>query len=808
MNYGHFSENGREYVITRPDTPRPWVNILTNGSYSAVVSQTGGGYSFIGGPGYDRITRADPDSAQSDRPGRYIFIRDNASTDFWSVGWQPVRHDYDWFECRHGLGETTVASTVEGIVGRITYFVPLDDNLEIWRVKVENTRKTEADLSVFAYVEWTLGTSYDDLLVREVSNTFNESGFQDSYVYATKHLWRRPDSASVTLKETKAAGGPKFIPETLSANQAWGKWAFIAMGLPVEGFDCSREAFLGQYGDITRPEAVTRGTCSNSDGDGRDVAGALSTRLTIPAGGSVEFDVFVGVTLHKDDPSGVVARYTDPGIVDEKLTALRRFWDGITSKVTVDTPDAEINRAVNIWDKYGAWISSQTHGLASPARDGASVVNFRETCYDILGILPMDPYAGKLRLVEIIQHQHRDGSAVHNWEPRSDVGTRTGHLDDAVWLIFAVTSYLKETGDLDFLNDRTKYYYSQSPASIYEHMIRAIEFLLSQMSPRGLSLVGPGDWNDDLDQAGAEGVGESVLTSMMAAWALSEAAVVATLRDDRTRARVWNAKSREISRRINTHAWDGAWYLRATDDRKDPIGSGAGAVSRLYLLPQIWSIISGAANPARTEAVMASVRDRLRTDLGPTTLDPPYVRPDRHIGTITRYRPGLRDNGGISTISGAWLVMTECILGGGARAHAALRELMPSVRSLGSDYDGEPYTHVEFLRGPGSGELGRSDSSWPPGVASWVWRMMTDWILGVRPDYPGLRIDPCVPPDWREFSMIRPFREAIYRIAVHNPTGVERGVRKMTVDGKTVRHGHAVPDFQDMKVHEVTVEMG
>jgi cellobiose phosphorylase len=338
-------------------------------------------------------------------------------------------------------------------------------------------------------------------------------------------------------------------------------------------------------------------------------------------------------------------------------------------------------------------------------------------------------------------------------------------------------------------------------------MIRAVEFLLSQVSPRGLSLLGPGDWNDDLDEAGVEGTGESVLTSMMLAWALAEAAAVATLRDDRTRARVWNAKSREVSRRVNTHAWDGEWYLRAINDRKDAIGSASGATPRIFLVPQLWAVISGVANAARSEAAMASVRSRLLGEFGLSTVDPPYPRPDRHIGTITRYRPGVRDNGGVSSILGAWAVMAECILGRGNAAYEMLKRFLPQSRQDRAGFDGEPYSHTEFLRGPASGEYGRADSAWAPGVASWYWRVMTDWIVGVRPDYPGLRIDPCVPADWKEFGMVRPFREAIYQIAVHNP-GVEHGVRKVTVDGKNVRHGHAIPDFRDKGVHEVIVEMG
>lgn len=809
MRYGGFSDSGREFIIIRPDTPRPWVNCLTNGSYSAVISQTGGGYSFIGGPGYDRLTRSEPDFAVSDRPGRYIYVRDDSSGEYFSIGWQPVKREPDHFECRHTQGITTIASDYGGIRGSITFFVPLDDNLEIWRVAIENTRAEQADLSIFTYVEWVLGNYSDDLEQRQLSDRYNEAVFQDNYIVATKRAWRRPDSASITLSETKAAGGPKFLPETLSANQAWGKWAFIALSIPVDGFDCDRQAFLGRYGDLGSPLSVVKGLCSNSDGNGRDAVGVLQSRLVIPPGGRAEFDVFVGITIHKDDPSGVVARYGEPRVVEEKIEAVRRYWDGYISKMTVSTPDPDINRSVNIWDKYQAWVSDRSHGLASTARDGLSVISFKETCYDILGVLPMDPEAAKLKLVEIIQHQYRDGSAVHHWEPRSDVGTRTGHLDDAIWLIFAITSYLKETGDIEFLNDRMKYYYSQSPASVYEHLIKSIDFCLSQMSPRGLSLLGPGDWNDTLDEAGSEGVGESVLTSQMLCWALFEAAAVAILRDDRARSRAWVTKGRQIAAKINEVAWDESWYLRAFSDEGDEIGGTSAEAGRIYLATQVWSIISGVAESARATAAMKSVAEWLDTPYGPAALHPAYEKTDGTIGTITRLSPGTRDNGGISALMSSWAVLAECMLGRGPRAYELYRKtVVPANLEDQERYSSEPYAHAEFVDGPASETLGQGAFSWPSGIASWTWRTCIDWICGVRPDYGGLRVSPCVPPHWREFGVIRPFRDAIYRITIHNPDGLEWGVRKITVDGKTSRAGSPIHDFRDGKVHEVEVVMG
>jgi len=806
MDYGRFSDDGREFIITRPDTPRPWINCLTNGSYTALVSQTGGGYSFIGGPGYDRVTRACPDIAASDRPGRYIYVRDDASGEYFSVGWQPTRRPPDWYECRHSPGMTTISSTNLGITGRITYFVPLDDNLEIWRVRIENSREEQVELSVFTYVEWVLGNWADDLEDRPFWSLFNEVSFEDNYVVATKSAWRRPDLASVTLRDMRPAGGPEFLPETIRSNQAWGKHAFIALSIPVDGFDCDREAFIGRYQDLGRPSVVERGRCTGSEGSGRDAIGVLQARLVIPARGSAAFDVLLGVTLHRNDPSGVVARYSDPEEVNAKLDAVTRCWSAYLAKFTVSTPDPDLDRAANVWDKYQAWVSARTFGLASLYR-GGSTVQFAERADSLLGCLPMDPESARSLTGHLVRRQYRDGSTVHHWELRSDVGTRTGHLHDPICLVFAVITYLKETADFGFLDEQIPYYFGQRRAAVYDHMVQALDFCLSQLSPGGLALLGPGDWNVALDQAGREGKGESVLTSQMLCRALLEAAEVAAQRGDRARASAWSTAASSIGARINELAWNGRWYIRAVADSGEPIG-GSESSDRIYLNPQSWAVISGTAPPDRAAQAMDSAGERLGTPYGPALVLPAYEKPDKRIGALTRLRPGALQNGGISVQAACWAIMAECMLGRGARAYEIFRKcLCAGAWSDHGSFATEPYARPEFIFGPASDRLGEGMRPWAA-VASWAWRASTDWICGVRPDYSGLRVDPCIPPDWREFSLVRPFRDAVYRITVRNPDGVEKGVRELVVDGTKVRPDRTMTDFRDGKVHDVRAAMG
>lgn len=808
MSYGYFSEDGREFIITRPDTPRPWTNCLTNGTYCSVISQTGGGYSFIGGPGFDRITRADPDMGTFDRPGRYIYIRDNVSGEYFNIGWQPVKKTPEWFECRHSPGVTTIASSNNGIEGKITYFVPLDDNIEIWKVCIKNNRKEQADLSIFTYVEWVLGNFSDDLQERQLSNLFNEAHFHDNYIVGTKRAWRKPDSASMTIRETKPAGGARFIPESMGSNQSWGKFAFIALSVPVHGFDCDREAFIGKYGDISKPQAVERGECSNSEAYGRDAVGVLQTRTVIQPGQEISFEVLLGIALHEADPSGIFERYADPGFVDEKLDAVKSYWERHLSITTVTTPDAELNRSLNIWDKYQSWVSLKTRGMATYARGGASLIGFKESCQDLLAVLPIDQDYAVHRLVEMLQHQYRDGSVMHYWEARSDVGTPTGHLDDMLWLVYAIVCYLKESGNLGFLNDRVKYYYSQSPATVFEHMSKALDFCLTQLSPRGLSLLGPGDWDDTLDAAGREGTGESVLTSQMLCWMLKEAVEIAKAVGDKSKTKVWANKANEISKRINEFAWDGEWYIRAFDDDGNPIGSKDYTEGTIFLNTQSLAVISGTAPYDRETRAMQSVFERLETDSGLSLLQPVYMKPDREIGTLTRIAPGMRQNGGVSTISACWAIKAECILGHGDRAFEILKKSVYPTTSNDQDrFASEPYLHVDYISGPDSDRPGEGSFAWTPAVSAWAWRTCIDWICGVRPEYNGLKIDPCIPSDWKEYSLVRPFQGATYEITVHNPEGLQKGTAEITVDGKKIPDNSLIKPLGDGKVHIIDVTL-
>jgi cellobiose phosphorylase len=654
-----------------------------------------------------------------------------------------------------------------------------------------------------------LGNYADDLEDRSQNNLFNEVYFNDNFIIATKRIWRRPEASSILVEGTSPRKvDPKFVPETLGANQSWEKYAFIGLTVPVEAFDCDKEAFLGTYGSYERPAAVLRGNCSNSEAFGKDAVGVLQHSLQLQPKETRELDVITGIAITEQDVSGIVARLSDPEEVTRRLDDVRSYWNNYLDRVKVQTPDPSLDLAVNRWTKYQCRITSHWSRMASYYATGSSNITLRESCFDLLGILPMARDLAKNRVVSLLQHQYEDGSCIHYWEPRSNAGTYTGHSDDPIWLVFAVTSYLKESGDDAFLDERVKYYYGRTAVPVYDHLTQAMSYALSALSTRNLSLMGPGDWIDGLDQVGQDGTGESIFTSELLAWALLEMIRLSDFRGDRRRATIYRQRYADIRKALYDLGWDGEWFIRATTDRNRKIGSSNNPSGQIYLDVQSWAVLSGIAGN-RGNTCMDSVHEKLDTPYGPALLYPAYPTPDSSIGTITRYVPGTYYNGACLTIPAAWAVMAECSLGRGDNAYRLLKQSMSGQRSDDQDiYKVEPYVNAAYACGPESTRPGEGEFTWATGAAPWMWRTMIDYVLGIHPDYPGLVIDPCIPGDWRGFKVVRPFRDAVYEITVSNPEGVCKGVRKITSDHKNVKPGHTLPDYGDGKVHIVTVEMG
>lgn len=788
--YGHFSKDGLEYVITRPDTPRPWVNYLSNEKFCAICSQTGGGYSFFETSGYNRITREYPPfELLQDRPGRYVYLRDNETGDFWAINWQPVNKPGMKYEASHGLGYTSIHSEYDGIEGNITYFVPRRDDIEVWMVRIKNKGDRPRRITVFPFVEWSLANYAFHLIEASFAKLFNEISFQDGIILATTRFW------NVT-----AGGGS-------NPNLRWDKYAFFTSSLPVDGYDCLMEGFMGTYRGYQNPAAVERGYCSNSIGNGQDIVGALQHNLELPPGEEKRFIVLLGVVFRKEDAHRIKERYDEWEEAQHSFQELKRYWRDYISHTWCETPDRDFSLSFNIWNKYQAWITSRWSRMDSYYIGGSSIIGFRDSWQDMLAILPNDLDWARQRTLYMLEHQFPDGSALHNWDPLTNIGVKTGHSDDPLWLVLGAIEYIKESGDLLFLEEPATYY-DGGTETVRQHLIHALDYSLSRMSPRRIPLIEAADWNDGLDQVGRQGRGESTMVAEHLVWMLRESADLFRISGREDLADIYERARQEIIASTNEHLWDGEWYARGTRDDGQVFGSAKNSEGKIYLNAQSWAVMGGLAQDSRAEICMDSVEKYLDTEYGPALFLPAYSEPNPKLGIISRFAPGTKENGTIFNHPVCWAIMAECILGRGDRAYDMWKR--SSFTTLGErpeTYKAEPYVYSEYVHGPDSVNFGLGEFSWMTGTAAWMWKVSLEWILGVRPQLLGLLVDPCIPSSWDGFSVKRHFRNAEYRINVENPEHVSKGVKKVTVDGED-QPSNLIPPFGDGKRHEIHVIMG
>jgi len=788
--YGHFSDDGKEYIITRPDTPRPWINYLTNEKFCSLCSQTGGGYSFYETSGYNRITKEYPSSVVlEDRPGRFVYLRDAETGDYWSINWQPVIKPNMIWESRHGMGYTRIFSKYNNIEGRITYFVPRRDDMEVWMIQVKNADSRPRKITSFSYVEWSLANYAFNLTEAAFAQLFNEATLENNILFVTTRFWN----------VTPAGGG--------NSNLRWDKYAFFTSNLHIAGYDSLEEEFIGRYRSWQNPLAVERGRCSNSMGKGRGIAGALQHDLELAPGEEKRFIILLGIVYHKEDAYVLRERHDQWEEAERALHEVKRYWDDYLSRNTCDTPDRNFRRSFNIWNKYQAWVTSRWSRMDSYYIGGASIIGFRDSWQDMLAVLPNDIEWARRRIFYLLEHQFPDGSTLHNWDPLTNIGVKTGHSDDPLWLVTGIIAYIEESGDLGFLDEPAPYY-DGGAETVRQHMIHALDYSLSRMSPRRIPLIEAGDWNDALDQVGRQGRGESTMVAEHLVWMLREAADLLHRTGREDLADKYERAREEIIAATNEYMWDGEWYIRGTRDDGQVFGSAKNEEGKIFLNVQTWAVISGLARDGRAEICMDSVEKHLDTEYGPALFLPAYSEPNPKMGIITRFAPGTKENGAIFNHPVCWAIMAECILGRGDKAYDIWRRTSFITRGEQPEvYKTEPYVYAEFVDGPNSATFGQGEFTWMTGTAAWMWKVSLEWILGVRPELDGLLIDPCIPSGWDRFAVSRRFRNAVYHITVENPEHVCKGVKAVTVDGKE-HPSNLIPPFRDSKTHEVRVVMG
>ena len=791
--YGYFTDDGTEYVINEPVTPKPWVNVISKGDYGLVVSQAGGGFSWRQHSNFNRITRWNQDLVQ-DNWGKFLYLKDRTSNAIWSAAFQPVKNRLAHYQCRHGLGYSTFVTTLNNIHSEWTIFVANNEPVEIWLLKISNTGQDQRHLALFSYFEWCLGFAPDNH--REFHKTFLETHFdaEKNALFATKHLWEVTDEKGRYW------------------NRDWPFVAFHAVSEPVLDFDGDKEHFLGNYGDLTAPLAVQQGQCSNSQGKWGDGIAALHVDLTLEAGASQYLTFTLGAAENIDLANTLVQKYQSVAVAQAALADVRRSWHDLLAPCQVHTPDNALNFMTNTWLKYQA-ISCRLWGRAAYYQQSGAF-GFRDQLQDSLVFLPLDPSKTRQQILLHAAHQFKDGSVYHWWHPITETGLHSQVSDNLLWLIFVIIEYVKETGNPEILTEKIPFVDDPAPATLLNHCKRALQRTLAWRSARGLPLIGDHDWNDGLNALGNEMRGESIWLAHFLYHLLSEFYKIAVWAGEAEEFAFCQVEAEQLRNSINQYAWDGEWYWRASKDNGDLIGSQSCEQGKIYLNAQTWAVIAGTAPPERAHQAMQAVAEMLDRNYGPLLLWPAYSQPVASIGYITRYAAGRRENGGLYTHAATWAVLAETVLKRGDRAYQLYQKFNPIYRGLDPElYQVEPYVMPGNVDGPDSPLYGRGGWTWYTGSAAWLFKVSLEGIIGVRPGLEGLIIDPCIPANWSECFIQRYFRGASYEITIKNPEGISGGIVAITINGeqytpKQVEDRPVLSVFPPGSVNHVVVTLG
>jgi cellobiose phosphorylase len=779
MQYGYFDDESREYVITRPDTPLPWINYLGVDSFCGLISNTAGGYSFYRDAAKRRILRYRYNNVPSDRPGRYVYIRDNNSGEYWSATWQPTNNDLSLYryECRHGLSYTKISARYRGISSEMLYFVPVGTTHEIWRLKVKNGSGRKRELSFFTWVEFCLWDAHNDMTDFQYNLNIAETRFKNNAIYhvTQHHVHRR-------------------------------HFAYFWSDTPVASFDGVRQSFTGQYRGEANPLAVERGYCSNSVACGWAPFGGLHVDCSLESGEEKEVVFVLGYSEQMGTERAVFRRYKKPGNVKKDFAMLKTHWNDNLDRYHAVTPDGAVNSMVNVWNQYQCkttfnWSRSASYYEAGGERG----MGFRDSNQDTHGFVHQIPGKVRERLAEIASLQFPDGRAMHQYSPLTKKGNKEGYGDDHLWLVLSVVNYLRETGDFGFLEQAEPYNNGVAKGSMYQHLVKAIEYSWSETGYFGLPKAGLADWNDCLNLAGPKGKGVSVMVAEQFVLAASELSGLAGRLGNRADEKRFREMALTMKKRVNTHAWDGEWYIRAFDDKCTPVGTRESKEGKIWLNTQSWAVLSGVADGERAKNAMDSVRKRLFTKYGLLLHAPAYSDYHETLGYVSIFPKGLKENGAVFCHTNPWAMIAETMLGRGDRAFEYYKAILPSASNEYADIHWtEPYVYSQMIAGKAHRDFGQAKNSWLTGTAAWNFVAISQHILGIRPDYDGLRIDPCIPKLWKSYTVERMYRGTSYRIRVGNPDGICSGVWRIMVDGSESNRS-LLPVFGDGEVHDVEV---
>lgn len=811
MKFGYFDDQHKEYVITTPKTPLPWINYLGNREFFSLISNTCGGYTFYRDARLLRLTRYRYNDVPCDTNGKYFYIKDGDC--IWNPGWQPTKTDLDFYECCHGMGYSRFTGKKKNLQASVLFFVPLEDNCEIQWLHLKNDGDAPKTFSLFSYVEWCLWNADDDMKNFQRNLSIGEVEIEDSVIYHKTEYRERRDH-----------------------------FAFYGVNAPIDGFDTSRDAFLGAYRGNDHPQVVEKGACSNSVASGWSPIACHQIDLTLAPGQEKSLIFVLGYAenplaekwsapgiINKKPAKEILAKYQTDAQVEQALSALAAYWEDLLSKYHVASSNEKVDRMVNIWNQYQCMVTFNMSRSASYYESGIGRgMGFRDSCQDLLGFVHLIPERARERILDIAATQFIDGSAYHQYQPltkkgNSDIGS--GFNDDPLWLIAGTDAYIRETGDFSILDEAVPFDNDVSLAApLMEHLHRSFDYIVNHKGPHGLPLIGRADWNDCLNLncfsahpgesfqtfGPSEGpVAESVFIAAMFVKYGNAYAKLCRLTGNTSEATRAEKEVAKIYDAILKDGWDGKWFLRAYDAHGQKVGSHECEEGQIYIETQGFCPLAGVGvKEGLAKEALDSVKERLDTKYGIVLLQPAYTRYHLELGEITSYPPGYKENAGIFCHNNPWVSISETVIGRGDRAFEIYQKTCPAyVEEFSEIHRTEPYVYSQMIAGRDAVFFGEAKNSWLTGTAAWTFVNISQHILGLLPTHEGLSVDPCIPHDFGDFELTRKFREGTYHVQVRNPKQVEKGVVSLRVDGREIA-GNVIPYIRGKKEYQVEVTLG
>jgi len=810
MKYGFFDDKNREYVITTPKTPLPWINYLGNKDFFSLISNTCGGYSFYKDAKLLRLTRYRYNNVPYDNNGKYLYIKDGETV--WNPGWQPVKTALDAYECRHGIGYSKFTSKKNDVEAAVLTFVPMNDTCEISHVKLTNTGASEKKIQLFSYVEWCLWNADDDMKNFQRNLSTGEVEIVDSTIFhKTEYRERR------------------------------NHYAIYSVNSKVDAIDTSRDAFLGAYNGPDHPDAVFAGQLTNSVASGWSPVAAHQIDIVLAPGESKTFNFILGYVenpeddkweshgiINKKPANEMIARYQSDSDVEKAFAELKAYWDNLLSIYHVESSNDKVDRMVNIWNQYQCMVTFNMSRSASYYESGIGRgMGFRDSCQDLLGFVHLIPDRARERIIDIASTQFQDGSAYHQYQPltkkgNSDIGS--GFNDDPLWLIAGTSAYIRETGDMTILDEQVPFDNDMSVATpLMNHLKRSFDYIVNHKGPHNLPLIGRADWNDCLNLncfsahpgesfqtfGPSEGpVAESVFIAGMFVKYGEEYAQLCELKGDDAEAARARDEVKKMYDAVCTAGWDGEWFVRAYDANSKKVGSHECKEGQIYIEPQGFCVLAGiGVKEGLAEKALKSVKEKLDTKYGIMILQPAYTEYHLELGEVSSYPPGYKENAGIFCHNNPWVSIAETVLGHGDRAFEIYQKTCPAyVEEISDIHCTEPYVYSQMVAGKDAKFFGQGKNSWLTGTAAWTFVNISQYILGIYPTHKGLSVDPCVPASFGDFKITRKYRGATYNISVKT-NGVEKGIKKLIVNGKEI-DGCVIPYDASVKEYQVEAIMG